>query len=463
MLGYDRKHQLTKETQRDDEDTDIYAWEWAYDLAGNRTYQDFNGEKTYYTYDTCKQLTHEITDGVPTYYQHDGCGNQTAKQEGAGTTYFQFDHENLMTRVDFPDGSHNYFSYDADGKRTSIGDSEGYRKLIYQGPDMLKLLQERDASNDPVAQYTMGLGLESVRRGGEGDLDNGTTSFFHYDALGSTQELTDSNENTTDTYRYNAWGQILVRTGTTTNPHTYVGKHRYYLTPDPLLYLLGLRYYDLSVGRFLSLDPAILSTLCLDMSCDIIDYRELITGGAASPTERGLYEYAPQAPTKFTDPAGLYKLEPSCEEYADFIRTGMFWLPRSSAFRNFLCCLRARTGGALKQPMEVWMKEWEHDKGNIRVSCGDDFECRLVSRWTYGFCCGHASGYYDIQLCFAALHEVYYKNKLQCDFPNVECVFMHEQVHLFLPIGTHEHRGVKECWDKHLAYRCPFSGKPWTA
>jgi len=126
---YDRKHQLTKETQRDDEGTDIYAWEWAYDLAGNRTQQVFNGVTTDYTYNSSNELTHEITDGVPTYYQYDGCGNQTAKQDGAGTTYFQYDHENLMTRVDF----------------------------IYQGPDMLKLLQERDESNDPIAQYTVGL------------------------------------------------------------------------------------------------------------------------------------------------------------------------------------------------------------------------------------------------------------------------------------------------------------------
>jgi len=242
------------ETQRDDEDTDIYAWEWQYDLAGNRTYQDFNGEKTYYTYDNCKQLTHEITDGVPTYYQYDGCGNQTAKQEGAGTTYFQYDHENLMTQIDFPDASHNYFSYDADGKRTSIGDSEGYRKLIYQGPDMLALMQERDASNDPIAQYTMGLGLESMRRGGEGDLDNGSTSFFHYDALGSTQELTNAGENVTATYRYNAWGQILVHTGTTTNPHTYGGRARYYEVPTVQFHLLGLRFYDPALGRFVTTD-----------------------------------------------------------------------------------------------------------------------------------------------------------------------------------------------------------------
>ena len=114
---------------------------------------------------------------------------------------------------------------------------------------MLALMQERDSSENTVVQYTSGLGLENMRRDSGGGMASGDSSFFHYDALGSTQELTDENETVTDTYRYNAWGQVLLRTGTTTNPHTYVGKERYYLTPDPALYLLGSRYYDMSFGE----------------------------------------------------------------------------------------------------------------------------------------------------------------------------------------------------------------------
>ena len=46
-------------------------------------------------------------------------------------------------------------------------DSGGFVRFIYEGPDMLKLLQERDASDDLVAQYTMGDGLEVMWRGEE--------------------------------------------------------------------------------------------------------------------------------------------------------------------------------------------------------------------------------------------------------------------------------------------------------
>jgi len=36
-----------------------------------------------------------------------------------------------MTRIDFADDSHNYFAYDADGKRVEKRDSEGYARFIY--------------------------------------------------------------------------------------------------------------------------------------------------------------------------------------------------------------------------------------------------------------------------------------------------------------------------------------------
>ena len=96
---------------------------------------------------------------------------------------------------------------------------------------MLKLFQEKDVVGQTVAQYTMGMGLESMRRGE-------ASSFYHYDALGSTQALTDGAEEVTDTYRFNAWGEVLGQTGTTANPHTYVGRNRCYATsriaPPPL-------------------------------------------------------------------------------------------------------------------------------------------------------------------------------------------------------------------------------------
>ena len=269
---YDLNQQLTKETQTDDEGSVVYAWEWDYDRAGNRTWQQLNGVDTYYEYNAGNELTVEITDGVATYYEFDRNGNQTVKDGPDGTTLFHYDFENLLRQIDLPDGAHNYFTYDADSKRVSAADSGGYTRFVYQGPDMLKLMQERDEEGDLKAQYTMGQGLESMRRGE-------ASSFYHYDALGSTAELTGEAEAVTDTYRYNAWGEVLARTGTTVNPHAYVGRERYYLAADGTMHLLGLRYYVSTIGRFIGCDP--------------ID------------DARSRYVYSANWPTMSVDPAGL--------------------------------------------------------------------------------------------------------------------------------------------------------------
>ena len=82
-----------------------------------------------------REFTREYTAATDTHYQYDGSGNTVPKQGTSGTTYYQYDFENLMTRIDFADDSHNYFGYDADSKRVEKRDSEGYSRFVYQGPD----------------------------------------------------------------------------------------------------------------------------------------------------------------------------------------------------------------------------------------------------------------------------------------------------------------------------------------
>jgi YD repeat-containing protein len=47
-----------------------------------------------------------------------------------------YDAENLLRQIDLPDGAHNYFTYDADSKRVSKQDGDGFTEFTYQGPDM---------------------------------------------------------------------------------------------------------------------------------------------------------------------------------------------------------------------------------------------------------------------------------------------------------------------------------------
>jgi YD repeat-containing protein len=160
---YDKKYQLISETQVAPGGATLYAWTWDYDPAGNRLEQTYNGDTTYYAYNAANELLTETTGAATTYYAYDHRGNQTVKADEEGTTYFEYNPQNLLITITLPDETENTFGYDGDSKRVYANDSQGARRMIYQGPDMLKLLQEQDAYGT-VVQYTIGIGLESMRR-----------------------------------------------------------------------------------------------------------------------------------------------------------------------------------------------------------------------------------------------------------------------------------------------------------
>jgi RHS repeat-associated protein len=78
-----------------------------------------------------------------------------------------------------------------------------------------------------------------------------------------------------------AWGNVLASTGTLAGPFGFVGGGGYQQDTDSGLMLLGARYYDPSVGRFISRDPT------------------RYGGGDAN-----LYRYCANNPANGTDPSG---------------------------------------------------------------------------------------------------------------------------------------------------------------
>ena len=247
--SYDAIYQLTAETQLNLGGDPTFEAEYQYDDAHNRTVKVIDAAPTYYTYNEANQLETEKTAAGTTYYHHDGCGNTTAEQAAGGTTYLQYNTENLLTRIDFPaGGGHAYYTYDGDSKRVSQRTADGYTGFVYQGPDMLALQLERNKAGTTQAHYTIGQGLESVRR-------SSTSHFYHYNHLGTTLALTASNQTVSDTYHHDAWGVLLSSTGSTVNPHTYAGRERYYRMANADLYHLGFRDYNQALGRFMTVDP----------------------------------------------------------------------------------------------------------------------------------------------------------------------------------------------------------------
>jgi len=111
---------------------------------------------------------------------------------------------------------------------------------------------ETDENNVPTVVYT-----HRPERFGEliSQERSGVTSYYFYDGEHSTRLLTDDNENITDTYIFSAFGELVARTGTTTNPFGYKGAVGYYTNSATDDIYVRARSYQPVTGRWLSMDP----------------------------------------------------------------------------------------------------------------------------------------------------------------------------------------------------------------
>lgn len=137
------------------------------------------------------------------------------------------------------------------------------------------VLMETDENDVPTVVYTNDPdgNLISQRRGS-------TTSYYHYDGLGSTTALTDDTGAVTDTYSYTAFGETVTATGTTENPFRYIGERGYYFNSKTEDYYVRERVYEPKTARWLSRDSV---------------------GGADGPNG---YWYALNNPVILIDPSG---------------------------------------------------------------------------------------------------------------------------------------------------------------
>jgi len=116
---------------------------------------------------------------------------------------------------------------------------------------------EEIVSGAVVAQYTYGLMRISQGRAGG-------TSYYGYDAGGSTRQLLSGAGAVTDTYTYDAFGNTVAQTGSTPNEFLYRGEQ---FDAALVMYYLRARYYLPRTGRFLTADkyeePAFAHCSCL--------------------------------------------------------------------------------------------------------------------------------------------------------------------------------------------------------
>ena len=224
------------------------------------------------TYDANDRL---LTAG-PVSFQYNANGSLTRRIEGAQSTDYAYDGAERLARVD--GGGHvSVFMYDALGNQIATAvDGATTRYLVDANRDHSQVLEERNAAGDPVVRYVHGDDLISQQRAAG-------SSFYLFDGTGSTRILADAAAAATDTYTYDAFGNLLARTGTTENSHLYTGER---FDPNLGFYYLRARYYSPETGRFISMDP--------------------FEGRSYDPPTLHKYVYAANNPVDNIDPSGKW-------------------------------------------------------------------------------------------------------------------------------------------------------------
>jgi RHS repeat-associated protein len=279
--SYDATYQLTAEHRSG---ANAYAATYAYDAVGNRTLKNQNTARTTSTYDAADQLKTAIDNSGTTTYTFDAEGNQQKVREPSGNlTTYAWDYENRNSRVQLPSAQIVTMAYQPDGLRVTKATATDTTKFVW---DRDNYLVETDGSDATLAVYTSDPqqfgNLVSQRRGS-------TSSFFHFEALGSTRNLTASNGATSDTFLFDAFGNLVTSSGSTVNPFRFVGQLGYYYDSETINTYVRARHYRPQLGLWLAVDPL----------------PGLLALASGPGGDVNLYRYVGNSPTGFVDPSGL--------------------------------------------------------------------------------------------------------------------------------------------------------------
>ena len=273
--SYDSLYRLTSETITEGEKVTVYTY--AYDNVSNRTLKTENGAATEYVYNALNQL---VSDSETTY-EYDLNGNLIRVIGTANSALYEYNAENKLVKATVQNGvlvTEESYTYDYEGNRTSktTHRSDGvteYVKYLNDNSSLTNVLAEIDSEGSVQAYYTIGADLISQER-------NGRTSFYIYEAHGSVVGLANESGVVTDTYCYDAFGNLLKSTGSTANNYRYCGEQ---FDETTGLYYLRARYMDTSTGRFISQDT--------------------YQGTINDPVSLHKYLYANSNPVTYSDPS----------------------------------------------------------------------------------------------------------------------------------------------------------------
>ena len=278
LYSYDRLYRLTNEMIGGTSFASPATLDYIYDKVGNRlslasTLASIPGVVS--SFDLNDRLTTDT---------YDANGNTTMGRviPNAPPVIDRYDFENRLVNRDNGAGQ---IVYDGDGNRvrkTANGVTTHYLVDTVNPTGHPQVLEELTSSNVQPAVVTCVYSYGHALLSQDQFITSGwTASYDGYDGHGNVRFLTDHHGFVTDTYDYDAFGNLIARTGTTPNDYLFCGEQ---LDPDLGLYYLRARYANSSTGRFWSMDE--------------------FEGVGTEPTSLHKYTYCGNNPVNCFDPSG---------------------------------------------------------------------------------------------------------------------------------------------------------------
>ena len=193
-----------------------------------------------FTYDAHDKLTSGTAGNESDTY--DLNGSETRISLGGYVYGFTYDDEDRLVQANYPGGVVDTFVYNGLGLRVAKTDSTGSYSYLCDGASPASPVLW-----DGHAVYTPGL---SENRGG-------ASSYYENDRLGNLWTLDyGSGKGYSAGYNFSGFGSWVYAGGSTGNPFKFGGGNGCQTDADTGLVLMGHRYYDTRIGRFISQDPA---------------------------------------------------------------------------------------------------------------------------------------------------------------------------------------------------------------
>jgi len=262
-FGYDALNRLTSANSPDGR-----FYTYSYDAVGNRLNSNDNGTSTTQVYNNDNQLTSKGSRS----FTYDNQGNQITDS----TKSLTYDYDSKLKQWSNPSTSTTFnFSYDGLGNRIGKAGGGTTRQYVNSTVDKnSKVLIDKNVTASTNTYYLYGDSL--VSQGGAAPTSR---QYFLTDAMGNVRYVTDSAGAQVQSYNYDPYGNEV--TPSTTSNYAFQG---YEKDRETNLTYLRARYYDPTIGRFISKDP--------------------VPGVMNVPESQNGYSYAHNDPINLTDPSG---------------------------------------------------------------------------------------------------------------------------------------------------------------